>query len=395
MKKDVLIVAPFADLPSETGNCRYFYLADQLAGREDVKVELVISSFSHLKKAQRDTTWKPEGYGLTYIPEPGYPKNVCLRRFASHRAMGRSLARYLAGRAVPDVVLCATPSLDAAGAAADYCRSHGVRFIVDIQDLWPEAFQMVVPVPVLFAPWRRQADAVYAAADEVVAVSRTYVDRALSVNRKCREGHTVFLGTNLRDFDEYAGVNPVFDKPAGTLWLGYCGTLGSSYDLSSVIDALALLKDRGKRVPVFQVMGDGPRKEEFESYAARKGVEAHFTGRLPYAQMCGRLCACDVVVNPIAHWAAQSIINKHADYAASGLPVISTQECPEYRDLVEEYRMGFNCVNGDAADLADKLLRLMEDEALRREMGANARRCAEERFDRANSYGEIVNLILE
>ena len=253
---------------------------------------------------------------------------------------------------------------------------------------------MVVPVPFLFAPWRRQADRIYAAADEIVAVSRTYVDRALSVNRKCQDGHVVFLGTKLVDFDSNVRSHPVLDKPEGELWLGYCGTLGSSYDLTCVIDALALLKERGEQTPRFVVMGDGPRKEEFEKYAAAKGVDAWFAGRLPYKEMCGLLCACDIVVNPITHGAAQSIINKHADYAASGLPVLSTQECQEYRDLVDEYRMGFNCANNDAADLADKLAWLMKDEPLRREMGANARRCAEERFDRAHSYQEIVDLLL-
>lgn len=55
-----------------------------------------------------------------------------------------------------------------------------------------------------------------------------------------------------------------------------------------------------------------------------------------YPEMCGRLVACYIAVNPITHGAAQSIINKHGDYAASGLPVVNTQECEEYRNLVGE-----------------------------------------------------------
>ena len=112
-------------------------------------------------------------------------------------------------------------------------------------------------------------------------------------------------------------------------------------------------------------MGDGPRRNEFESYAREKGVAARFTGMMPYAEMCGLLSACDMVVNPIIAGSAATIINKHADYAASGLPVLNTQECPEYRDLVDEFHMGFNCVNGSGEDLADKLARLLEDPALR------------------------------
>lgn len=70
--------------------------------------------------------------------------------------------------------------------------------------------------------------------------------------------------------------------------------------------------------------------------------------------MCGILKSCDIAVNPIMHGAAQSIINKHADYAASGIPVLNTQESKEYRKLVDEYKMGFNCDSNDANDLAKK-----------------------------------------
>lgn len=99
------------------------------------------------------------------------------------------------------------------------------------------------------------------------------------------------------------------------------------------------------------------------------------------------------MVNPITHGAAQSIINKHADYVASGLPVINTQECGEYRNLVDTYQMGFNCENGNSAEVAERIKQLVDNKALRLEMGQNARRCAEERFDRARSYREIVDCL--
>ena len=179
------------------------------------------------------------------------------------------------------------------------------------------------------------------------------------------------------------------------MWLAYCGTLGASYDLICVFDALALLRQKGISPPKFVVMGDGPRRAEFEHYAKDRGLDVQFTGRLPYDEMCGRLCVCDIVVNPIIGASAASIINKHGDYAASGLPVLNTQDSAEYRALVEEYQMGFNCKNGDAADLAEKLEILISNEVLRKEMGYNARRCAAERFDRKSSYQELIACILK
>ncbi len=390
---DIVIISEFCEDFSLTDNDRFLYLARMLA--ENHTVELITSSFRHTTKSHRRSPAAEWPFRITFLEEPGYPKNVCLQRFVSHRIWGRNVRDYLASRTKPDVVYCAVPSLTAADLAAKYCEKEQVPFVVDIQDLWPEAFQIVVDIPILsavaFAPFTALANGSYRRADAVCAVSDTYAQRALRVNKKCRASETVYLGTELDTFDCYASEEPVLKKKKGETWLAYCGTLGASYDLTCVIDALALLNDERIR---FIVMGDGPQMEEFRRCAEEKKIRAEFMGRLPYNQLCSLLCACDITVNPIVHNAAQSIINKHADYAASGLPVVSTQECEEYRSLVDEFRMGFNCRNGDAVDLAKKIRLLADDEALRKEMGRNARRCAEERFDRKKSYLKLKKVLL-
>ena len=390
-----MIVANFCGGFSKSDNSRFAYLAKELS--VDHNVEIITSDFLHGKKEHRADLSEEYPFEITFIHEAGYPRNVCLRRFWSHFVWGRNIKKYLSRRKKPDVIYCAVPSLTAPLFAAKYCEKNDVEFIVDVQDLWPEAFQMVFHIPVLsnlvFAPFKFMVNGIYRRADEICAVSKTYVERALSVNRKCAKGHTVFLGTRLERFDKFAQDHQVTDKPRDELWLGYCGTLGASYDLTCVFDALELVTKAGVKAPKFIVMGNGPRRVEFENYAEKKNLNVVFTGRLPYDEMCGLLSACDITVNPITKGAAQSIINKHADYAACGKPVLNTQECEEYRQLVTEYHMGLNCKNGDAADLADKLLTLLKDGTLRKEMGANARRCAEENFDRAITYRKLTNLI--
>lgn len=393
---DVLILADFCGAMDGTSNGRFAYLADMLVSAGN-SVEIVTGNFFHEQKRHYDKEPVADGYRITMLPERAYPKNISLRRFFSHYCWGKTVKTYLRDRKKPDVIYAAVPPLTAAYCAARYCEKNGVKFVVDVQDLWPEAFTMVLPFPkltgVLLAPLRRMADRLYGIADEVCAVSDTYTERALSVSRKCKNGHSVFLGTSLKSFDANVARHAPQDKPTGEIRLGYCGTLGASYDLNCVFESLSLLQKRGVKPPKFIVMGDGPRRDEFERRAAEKELDVRFTGRLPYAEMCGWLSVCDMVVNPITHGAAQSIINKHADYAASGKAVLSTQECEEYRRLVDAYRMGFNCKNGDAEDLADHLQRLLSDEELRNEMGRNARRCAEEKFDRENSYRELYEAV--
>lgn len=398
---EIVIISEFCEDFSQTDNDRFLYLAKMLtSSSDDNKVEIITSSFRHTTKKYRNEPAEEWPFKITFIEEPGYPKNVCMKRFQSHHVWGKNVLNYIKDREKkPDVIYCAVPSLTGPDLVAKYCEKENIRFIIDVQDLWPEAFQMVVNIPVIseifFAPFTALANSIYKRADAICAVSDTYCQRAAKVNKKVKDTTTVFLGTELATFDRYAAENPVLEKKEGEIWLAYCGTLGSSYDLTCVMDALELINNRGLKAPQFIVLGDGPRKDEFEQYAKQKGIDTVFYGRVPYDKMCGILSACDMVVNPITKGAAQSIINKHADYAASGLPVVNTQECEEYRNLVDGYKMGFNCNNNDSRDLAEKMLILIGDKRLRSVMGANARKCAEEKFDRRNSYKVITDVIGE
>ena len=395
---DILIISEFCEDFSQSDNDRFFYLAKMLTNdSDDDKVEIITSSFRHTTKKHRRRPEADWPFKITFVEEPGYPKNICLKRFQSHYVWGKNVLNYIKNREKkPDVIYCGVPSLTGPNLVAKYCEKENIRFIIDVQDLWPEAFKMVFHVPIvsniIFAPFNFLANGIYMRADSICAVSDTYCQRALRVNRKVKDTTTVFLGTELETFDRYAAAMPVLEKNDGEVWLAYCGTLGSSYDLTCVLNALAILNNERIR---FVIMGDGPKKNEFEAYAKEKNVNATFVGRLPYNAMCSLLYACDITVNPITHMAAQSIINKHADYAASGLPVVSTQESEEYRKLIDQYQMGFNCRNNDSEDLAEKIKILVDNKETREKMGINARKCAEERFDRAECYKLLKKQILK
>ena len=390
---DILIVANFCLDFSELDNGRFSYLADMLSVENEV--EVITSSFYHITKKQRIIPKEKKVYKVTYLYEPGYMKNISLKRFYSHRKWGRNVSEYIKKRKKPDVIYCAVPSLTAPYELARYCKKNNIKFIIDIQDLWPEAFKLAFDIPIvsniIFSPFKLLVDYVYRQADVICGVSETYVNRALKVNKKNRNGHVVFLGTQLSTFDNNV-INNECDiiKSDNEIWVGYCGTLGASYDISIVIKALHIIKKRGIKSVKFIIMGDGEYREKFELLSETLGVDCIFTGRLPYNRMCATLSMCDIAVNPIMHNAAQSIINKHGDYAAAGLPVINTQENKEYRQLVKSYKMGFNVRNNDVESFADRLIYLINNEETRNKMGRNARKCAKQKFDRTNTYKELV-----
>ena len=67
--------------------------------------------------------------------------------------------------------------------------------------------------------------------------------------------NSVYLSTDLNEFDKLAKYNKFMGKPKDEIWLAYIGTLGHSYDLISVIDALKIIKDKGINSIKFIVMG--------------------------------------------------------------------------------------------------------------------------------------------
>lgn len=393
----IILIANFTLALDGEKEGRFSYLMETLSecGHD---TELVTTDFSHGRKRRREEP-RRDLYRTSIIlcHEPGYKKNISIKRLYSHWVWGKNVYKYLKSIEKPDVIYCAVPSLTAAKLAAKYCQQNNVKFVTDVQDLWPEAFCMAVRNKFLqkfFYPMMHSANQIYAASDLAVAVSDTYVTRTLSVNKKNIKSVSVFLGNDGGLFESERGRFCV-ERDEDEILLCYIGGLKDSYDIPCVINAMALVEKKKQfdEKVRFIVIGDGPFRPRFEQYAKKKKINCTFMGSKPYAEMASLLCSCDICVNPIVKGSAASIINKVGDYALSGLPVINTQESPEYRALIEEYQCGINCECGNAAQVADAIIKLATDKALRVKMSEGSRRLAEEKFDRRNTYNKIIEAI--
>ena len=306
----------------------------------------------------------------------------------SHAELARNITKYFRARKKPDLIYCAIPSTDVAAAVARYCNKNDVKLIIDVQDLWPEAFRMVLNIPIfcdlLYYPISLKADVAYKAADAIVAVSNTYLNRA-KLNNRFVPNQVVFLGTDMGQFDKNFEGEKNDREPVKIV---YVGSLEKSYDLTTVIKAVS----KCEKVQLI-VIGDGSRRKELEGLALEVNANCVFLGYLPYSEMILKMSECNVAVNPIHKGSAGSIINKVGDYAMAGLPVINTQESKEYRDLIEEYECGINCRCENLEDVVAAINILTEDKKLREKMSRQSRRLGENLFARETTYQKIVDLI--
>ena len=397
----IAVITMGVRLEGEKGYTRFRYLCDFLvdAGYE---VDLITTTFQHWEKEQRKLeSIQKEDYkfGLKFIYEPGYKKNVDLRRIHSHKVAAKNLRELLEREGDYDLLYAEIPPNDVALAAAEYAKKKGIPFVADVNDLWPEAMRMVLDVPILsdilFFPLQRDAEKVYSLVSGVIGTSDEYRDRPFKNQKRDVLKETVYVGNEIKLFDKGSEEQSEFvEKPSKEFWVSYAGTIGTSYDIRTMVLAGEELEKRGENHIKIKILGGGPLQEELENLAAERNISnVEFLGYVPYERMAAYLKKSDILVNSFVKKAPQSIVTKIGDYLAAGKVMINTCMSPEFRNKVEKDGFGINIEPEDVGILANAILALYRNEEQRLEMGKQARKIAEEQFDRPKAYQKIEQLI--
>jgi len=399
MKKRIAVVATSAAIGEEKGLNRMYYLAELLE-KNGYYVDFITSDFQHWSKSYRNIN-KIKSYGsrcnIVLLHEIGYKKNIEPKRICSHYIFAGNVGRYLELH-MYSLVYCDMPDNHVAAVCAKYAKRHKIPFIVDVEDLWPKAMYMVFDVPILssffFSYFSRDAKIVYKLCNGVIGSSDTYRDDALNYGIDIAQKATVYVGNDLALFD--AGVKKyasAINKESGEYWVTYAGTLGTSYDIKTMIQAAGILTKKNINDIKILLLGDGPLRKKLEKRAKETGGNIHFLGYLPFEKMAAYLSKSDIVVNSVKKDAPQSIVSKIGDYLASGRPMINTCTDPEFWKKVKTDGFGINVRPENAAKLVGAILYLKNRPEKCKEMGEIARKIAAEQFDRPKAFMRIVDMI--
>lgn len=397
----VAVITMGVKLDGEKGYTRFRYLCEFLV-KKGYEVDLITTTFQHWEKKQRDlesVDQKSYPFGIKFIYEPGYRKNIDLRRVRSYKIAAENLRKLLEKEGDYDLIYAEIPPNDVALAAAEYAHRNKIPFVADVNDLWPEAMRMVFDIPIvsdlLFYPLKRDAEKVYSLTSGVIGTSDEYRDRPFLNQKRDVLKETVYVGNEISVFDREAEQHAdEVQKEEGTFWVTYAGTIGTSYDIRTMVLAAEELMKQGKTKIRFQILGDGPTREMLENLAKERKIQnVKFTGYVPYEQMAAYLVKSDVLINSFVRKAPQSIVTKIGDYLAAGKPMINTCMSPEFRKKVEQDGFGINIEPEDVRELVNAVEWMYENEAERNDMGNRARKIAEEQFDRPVSYGKIEAMI--
>jgi glycosyltransferase involved in cell wall biosynthesis len=373
------------------------------------------ATWSHRRKAPRTAPLglrEDEGFSVRLVAVRPYEKNVSLARLASHRAFGRTFER-LANESVstgqlerPDLIIASLPPLEGPEAALRLARRLDATFVLDVQDLWPETFERLLPgppflkrllAPLLLGGMRARREALVAAADAVSATTHTYADVVLRGVGESKPRHVCTVGAYPQEFpDDPRSVNRV-PLPGGAadvapaLECVYAGSLEASQDLEIIPAAARLLAGEGVRATI-HVAGTGSREAAL-ARAAEGGegscrVQLH--GLLDRAGYVSLLSRCDVGLVCVKPESLVAIPNKAGDFAAAGLAIVSSLP-GELESLIEENDAGVRYTAGDPVSLARAIAALASDPRRLAACRAGARRLAAAAFDRERTYQRFAD----
>jgi len=139
------------------------------------------------------------------------------------------------------------------------------------------------------------------------------------------------------------------------------------------------------------IIGDGDDRPRLERLVTDLGLQDHviFVGKVTESELVAYYRACDVFIMPSAKEGFGLVF---LEAMAFGKPVIGGNHGGT-PDIVVDGKTGFLVEYGDVDALADRLIRLLQDEKLRRCMGEAARRHVKENFSFKAFRERLVELL--
>jgi len=267
-------------------------------------------------------------------------------------------------------------------------RIGGVRFVFDHHDLNPEVFRSRFGEPTGFAG-KAQLKALYwlerrtfRTADRVISTNQSYQRIAWRRGDVPREHTTV-----VRSGPDTSVMRP--SEPDRALKAGarhlvvYLGIMGPQDGVDGVLRvADQVLRRHGRDDVRFALLGFGDCLADLKKQSTELGLDdfVEFTGRVGPAEISRYLSTASAGLSPdpLSPLNDVSTMNKTMEYMAFGLPVVA------YR-LTETVVSGGDCVvyvePGDESGFADELVKLLDDDTRRAELGTAGRERAVRELD--------------
>lgn len=351
-----------------------------------------------------------------FVPVVGQASEIFLKRHVEGLASGSTVL--VARRAAPEEtatwtasvpVLWLDPLMDEWGGAKerqavrDFLLLHNVRAVLlEFLDIWLPFLpslrerQVVtvahghgydVSMRLRDDEWRR-AYRVYDDIDALVVPSAHSASRLSDAGLSADRIHVVPYGVEL---PSETTVRPTDD----VLRVLMVGRMVAKKNPLATLRACAIACAAGARIDL-DAIGDGPLWEEFKATASRANLPVRMPGRATSADVLAAMRAADIfcqhsVVDP-ATGDEEGLPVAILEAMAHGLPVVSTRHAGIPEAVVDGVT-GYLVEEGEVQAMADGIMRLAADAALRQQMATAACERVADRFQLRQEMHSLRRLL--
>ncbi len=391
----IWLVYPYTTLPQEQWReYRCHYLAQSL-NEKGHHVVLWTANFWHRNKTFRTQNHEVRTenplFTVHLLPSLPYYKNISWQRIRFEQHFAQQFLLYSKTLVPPDVLVLREPAPFYSKPILDYTQQHNCVLMVDILDIYPELFAMVLPKylrflhKIIFQSLYQRRKKLIQNANAIVGVCNQYTQIGQAINPNIA-AQTVYSSVKNKSIEailtptkslDKLDITPLKTKPKDQIWAIYAGSLGKNYDMMSILDLALNLKQRQPNL-VFILAGMGEMEIEIKQKIKKNQLtNVIFIGFLDENTLTHLLSYCDIGLMTYAKQSTVSLPVKFFEYVALGLPMLNSLESTDAEQLIGQFGVGLTYKSGDLNDFEAKMMQLIDNETLCLEMKKNCRKLSE------------------
>lgn len=370
--------------------------------KEKVQVNVICAQPTLLgdgEKVAREITHK--GIKITRVWSTNFPKSNLLGKLINHITYSLSTFFFLLISKDKHPILSFTnpPFIGWICAAISAIKKR--PFIYVLFDLYPDtaiASGLMNETALISKTWQKLNEFTYSQADKVIVLGRcmmqvlnrtfpTDMKHKLHLIRVWADDININQNTHQINFRDAWNLSEKFV-------LLYSGNLARFHDIETILAAAERLQINQNIQFLF--VGEGYKKKAAQSFVESKGLRnVQFKNYVDRSELGNLLQMADIgLVSLLNSQLGLSVPSKTFGLLSAGLPIIGVLPSESEISLIlKEENCGFVSKPGDVESLVQNILELYEQEKLRTDMGKNARKAIDEKYNLKKTTAQYVTII--